>query len=153
LYKGLTDFFPITAISKKERKTNKDSMFSTDWKQRLCYRKKLDTHFLDFENFWQIDKMQTTMQRRGILYHTKRVHIDYLLQYQQWIHSLNAREQVLIQMKYCRELKKIRSNLEIAQQLNVSEEAVRKALARIRMKWWRTFLQDFSKKEYTVVSS
>jgi RNA polymerase sigma factor (sigma-70 family) len=152
LYKGLTDFFPITAVSKKERKMNKDNMFSTDWKQRMYYRKKLNTHFLDFENFWQLDKMPS-MQKKETLYDTKYADLEYLLQYQQWIRTLSLREQILIQMKYCRELKKIRSNQEIAEYMNVSEEAIRKALAKIRMKWWRTFLQGFSKKEYTIVSS
>jgi RNA polymerase sigma factor (sigma-70 family) len=153
LYKGMTEYFPITSIPKGERRKSKriQLLANADWKERLLYRKKLNTHFLGFDNYWQLEK--TPLMQQELCYYEKNSEdLEYLLQYQQWMNRLTSREQVLIQMKYDRDFTKLRSDREIAEEINLSEETVRKTIAGIRMKWWRTFLDDFSKKEYHVLN-
>jgi DNA-directed RNA polymerase specialized sigma subunit len=117
LYKGLTDLQPMNNISKKIRRS-KTNIFKAN--SNNVYKKRLNTLFLGFDEYWQFEKRQDN-----------NIGINYFDKYNEsWekINKLDDFKQLVFKYKYNYYFDKIRSNLEISKLLGCSEEYVRKTL-------------------------
>ena len=136
LCKGLTDLYPICAVSKADRIKKKH--FSLKhfqgltiaekkalWREKTLYQKLLQTKFIGKED-WLIDKNRGKEKDDSIdsLIVEREIYEDMWRK----IYSLKPFQKRVFQLKYDFYFNKIHSNLEIAELMGCSEEHVRKQL-------------------------
>ena len=130
LCKGLTDLYPICSVPKSERIRKKKFITENNnptekkalWENRNSYKKKLRTKFIGKED-WLIDK--NTIQKESCL-QSKIIEREMYEKIWIKIHRFTYMEKYIFQLKYDFYFNKIRSNLEIAENIGYSEEYVRR---------------------------
>jgi len=129
LYKGLTELQPITNIPKQIRRSKTNTIKNT---YNYAYKKLLDTQFLSYNEYWQIEKKQENNTKPQF-----EIYNDYD---EMWrvIHTLPLFQKTVFQEKYNYEFDKIHSNKYISEKMDCSEEHIRKTIK----KSIRTILQS-----------
>ena len=121
LYKGLTDLFPITKISRAERK------------QKQLYSKvkeRIPTKYIGKDE-WRLNDNDKLPADETSLYHLQKIiHEDTYKEYWRNIEKMDAFSRKIMYYKFNFYFTKIRSNLEIAELMATSEETVRKTVKR-----------------------
>jgi hypothetical protein len=126
LIECLTEFHPLTNLPKSYRKKSKNNLTP---RERLRYKKQLETSWVSYEDFWRFDKMRKDIQEDQILnlIQEREKHVEL------WKNLMDQQKdtmnQKIIQYKYNYDFEVIRSNREIAQILSYSEEYVRLRLS------------------------
>jgi RNA polymerase sigma factor (sigma-70 family) len=134
LCKGLTELYPICAITKSERIKKKrfSKIYFTNhltvaekkalWREKTLYQKLLQTKFIGKED-WLIDKNRGKEKEDSI--DSQIVEKETYEDMWRKIHSLKPFQKRVFQLKYDFYFNKIRSNLEIAELMGCSEEWIR----------------------------
>jgi len=128
LYKGLTELYPISHISKYERKKKQNI-------SDINFKNKLNTKFVGHDN-WLYDK--SDLKKKYYNYYNYKNYWEYNYEnyedFWEKIYSLKPFEIYLIKLKFDYFLKSKESNSNIAKKFNYSEEYIRITIKKILKK-------------------
>ena len=132
LYKGLTDLFPITSVSKKERRSKKNinEKNMTTYLIEKKYKKRLESKFVGIESEWMFDKLQKNNDNDMNDIIQKWDKLSYLDEIWNKIQFLEPFPKRIFTLKYNADFDKIRSNKEISILMGCSEEYIRITIKR-----------------------
>lgn len=132
LYKGLTDLYPLSSVTKSERRLGKynknGSSFEND---RYSLLHRYNTQFISYDNYWIFDKQHSiegdNCNLQKIIYcHDKNRLFEFINT------NMDTFTKKVFYYKYDSEFNVIRSNHHIAELMVCSEEHIRKTLLDVR---------------------
>lgn len=125
----LTLFHPLTNVPKNHRRKSKKNLTP---REKLIYKKQLETSWVSYEDFWRFDKMQKDVQQDQMMVdlQERENHVEL---WKKWLDPLDPMTQKVIHYKYNYDFQVIRSNREIGELMGYSEEYVRLKLEKSKI--------------------